>query len=135
MRAGCEVSRAVPSMVWRTIRVNGLAFGMRDLILGSLVTIAGFYLQIAWLMAIGLTGVAIGVAESRLYRVYVAGDEVVVSTIRGSMSMRIDRISEVIEERSVLRFLGTRYVLVDESGRRMPVEGVREDLISLLQSL
>ncbi|MDK2383586.1 MAG: hypothetical protein QI199_02100 [Candidatus Korarchaeota archaeon] len=122
-------------MVWKRIRVNGLAFGMRDLILGLVITLAGFYFQIPYVAVFGLTGVAFGFAESRLYRVYVAGDEVVVSTIRGDMSMRIGDISEVIEERSALRFLGRKYVLVDRGGRRMPIVGVGDDLIELLQSL
>ncbi|GEM_PF-6585130 len=122
-------------MVWKRVRVNGLAFGMRDLILGLVITFAGFYFQIPYVAVFGLTGVAVGFAESRLYRVYVAGDEVVVSTIRGDMSMRIGDISEVIEERSALRFLGRKYVLVDRGGRRMPIVGVGDDLIELLQSM
>lgn len=121
-------------MTWRRVRVNGLAFGFRDLILGAIVASAGFYLQMVWLAVFGLTGLAVGVAESHLYRVYIADDEVVVSTIRGDTSMRINEISEVVEERNILSFLGRKYVLVDANGRKMPLMGVKEDLITLLQS-
>ncbi len=121
-------------MTWRRVKVNGLAFGLRDLILGTVVASVGFYLQIDWLAVLGLTGLAVGIAESQLYRMYIADDEVVVSTIRGDTSMGLNEISEVVEERSILSFLGRKYVLVDARGRRMPIVGVREDLITLLQS-
>ncbi len=120
-------------MVWRVVRVNGLAFGLKNLVLATIVSALGLYLGLYWLVFLGFAGIAIGVAESRLYRVYLSGDEIVVATIWKDASMRLGDIREIEEERCFLPFLGRKYTLIDSEGKRLPVRGVREDLISLLR--